>query len=130
VKPAILLSRIDESRRAAMKAATRKRKQIHRTEAQWRGLVAAWKSSGKTKESWARENGVSFESLRRWSKRLRHTAESPAVVELSRKPILRTTEATTRVTITRDGELELSGAISEEILRTLIRLLREPAGVR
>jgi hypothetical protein len=113
-----------------MKATSKKRKQIHRTAAQWRELVAAWRASGRTNEAWAHENGVSFESLRRWNKRLRQSPGNSVLVELARKTIPAIPEATMRVTVTREGGLELSGAFSEDILRTLIRLLREPIDVR
>jgi hypothetical protein len=38
--------------------------------------------------------------------------------------------ATVHVKITREGELEPSGAVNEEILRSLLRVMRETIGVR
>jgi hypothetical protein len=113
-----------------MGAGVGKRKQVRRTETQWRELIAAWKASGKTKQTWCRENGVSFESLRRWKKRLGQSDGNPPLVQLLRKPIVLPAETPLRIRVTREGELEITGAISEEIIRSLLRFMREPSRVR
>ena len=56
-------------------------------------------------------------------------AERP-LVQLSREPSPAAVDETLRVRITREGELELSRAMSEELLRSLPRAMREAAGVR
>lgn len=113
-----------------MVSSVEKRRQVRRTERQWRELVAAWKASGKSKQAWCGEHGVSYESLRRWKKRLRQSDGNPPLVQLLREPIVLPAETPLRIRVTREGELEITGAISEEIIRSLLRFMREPARVR
>lgn len=113
-----------------MDIGTRKRKQIHRSAEQWRDLVAAWRASGKNRRAWSLEQGVSCKRLRRWTKRLRRSVQNAPLVQLSREPSPAAVDETLRVRITREGELELSRAMSEELLRSLPRAMREAAGVR
>ena len=61
------------------------RKQRHRSAAEWRRLVSAWKASGKTRRDWCKEQGLSTESLRRWTKRLRGTESKVSLVEIDHR---------------------------------------------
>ena len=112
-----------------MEGDTIRTKQRHRCAAQWRELVVAWERSGMSRRSWCAEQGVSAESLRRWAKRLWRSTEDAALVELAKERAPSTSEATIRVKITRSGELELSGPNSEEIIRCLIRAMRDSSDV-
>ena len=58
--------------------------QKHRSASEWRVLVDGWRSSGKTRDVWCREQGIGRESLRRWSKRLRATDNDRVLIELRR----------------------------------------------
>jgi len=105
-------------------------KQRHRSAEEWRELVNAWKNSGKTRELWCRELGVGRESLRRWTKRLRHSVADAPMVEVSRRPLVAATSASIRVRITREGEVELLGVFTQEVLAILLRAMRESCSVR
>jgi hypothetical protein len=56
-----------------MKTKNSARKQRHRSAEEWRRLVSAWRVSAKTRRVWCREQGLSVESLRRWTKRFHGT---------------------------------------------------------
>ena len=98
-------------------------KQRHRQEAEWRELIAAWKGSGKSRRAWCAEHAVSYDSMRRWSKRLRSTATDAGFVEV-RRPQL-SLEGITTLRVTRQGEVEIRGKLSEELLRCLLRMVWE-----
>jgi hypothetical protein len=105
-------------------------KRRYRAAEEWRALVSAWKASEKTRRLWCKEQGLSCESLRRWTKRLRsNTEENVSFVEIAHRPPLVGMESTTRVQVNPDGQVELSGAITEELLRCVLRLVREAAHV-
>ena len=104
-------------------------KQRHRSAEEWRTLVAAWKQSGKTREQWCREQGVGKESLRRWTKRLRGRETSAAFVEIKGGvPVVDKCPAL-HLRIRVNGDVELIGEFSEEILRGVLRVAREAAHV-
>jgi transposase-like protein len=107
-----------------------KARQRHRSAEEWRELVNAWKNSGKTREQWCREQGVGRESLRRWTKRLRHSVADAPLVEVSRRPSVAASSPSMRVKITREGEVELLGVFTQEMLAILLRAVRESCGVR
>lgn len=100
-------------------------KQRHRSEAEWRELVAAWRASGQTRDAWCREQGVGFESLRRWIKRIGGTNSDAPVVELTRALRAPSAIGTVRLRITPRGEVELLGEFSEELLRGVLCVIRE-----
>jgi hypothetical protein len=105
------------------------RKQRHRSAAEWRRLVAAWKASDKTRRDWCKEQGLSTESLRRWTKRLRGTESKVSLVEIDHEGNHGAAIGQTFIRITRDGDVELSGSIEEGILRSVLRVMRETARV-
>ena len=104
-------------------------KQRHRSAEEWRGLVAAWKQSGKTRELWCREQGVGKESLRRWTKRLRGTDTSPSLVEIKGGVSVVEKYPALHLRIRVNGDVELIGEFSEEILRRVLYVAREAAHV-
>ncbi len=106
-----------------------KTRQRHRSAEEWRALVVAWKQSGKTRENWCREQGVGKESLRRWTKRLRGTEPSAALVEIQRGVASVGTHSALHLRIRVNGDVELLGEFSEEILRRVLRVVREVAHV-
>lgn len=108
-----------------MAEVTAKVKQRHRSEAEWRELVAAWRASGQTRDAWCREQGVGLESLRRWSKRIGGTKPDAPVVELTRALWAPLAIGTVRLRITPRGEVELLGEFNEELLRRVLRVIRE-----
>lgn len=107
-----------------------KGKQRHRSAGEWRELVKAWKNSGKTRELWCREQGVGRESLRRWTKRLRHSVADAPMVEVARSASVARSSPSMRVRITREGEVELLGVFTQEVLAILLRAMRESCSVR
>jgi len=104
-------------------------KQRHRSAAEWRDLVSAWKQSGKTAELWCRENGVGRESLRRWSKRLRGTDKNVSFVEIKRSTAVHPKVTTTLLRVLASGEVELLGEFNDELLRRVLCVVREAARV-
>jgi len=100
-------------------------KQRHRSVEEWRTLVAAWRASGKTSFAWCAEQGISRESLRRWKKRLGRSTAKPSLVQISLAPVLRGIS----VRITSEGEVEFSGTVTEEFIRMLLGVMREPVRV-
>jgi len=100
-------------------------KQRHRSVEEWRTLVAAWRASGKSSFVWCKEQGISRESLRRWKKRLGRSTAEPSLVQIPR--MAATPEV--RVRITREGEVEFTGAVSAEFIRMLLDVVREPVRV-
>jgi hypothetical protein len=105
-------------------------KQRHRSAEEWRSLVNAWKNSGKTRETWCHEQGLSRESLRRWTKRVRHSLADAPLVEVPRRPSVARSGPSMQVRITREGEVELVGDFTEELLAILLRAMRQSCGVR
>jgi len=100
-------------------------RQRHRSVEEWRALVAAWRASGKSSFVWCKEQGISRESLRRWKKRLGRSTAEPSLIQIPRVPVSRGI----RVRITREGEVEFSGAVTEEFIRLLLGVMREPVRV-
>lgn len=105
------------------------RKQLHRNAAEWSELIAVWRSSGKTGKTWCQEQGIAYESLRRWMKRLRNSSEKLSFVEIGKASQAIETNEQARVRISIGGEIELYGIISEELLRRVLRVMRETADV-
>ncbi len=101
------------------------RAQRHRSADEWRQLVSAWKASGKTRRDWCTGQGLSTESLRRWTKRLSGTESKVSLVEIDHRGTHSEAIGETFIRITRDGDIELSGHIGEELLRTVLRVVRE-----
>jgi hypothetical protein len=116
----------NESRRLSMGELGAPGRQRHRTVEEWRTLVAAWRANGKSSFAWCEEQGISRESLRRWKKRLGRSTAEPSLVQIPRMPF----SPGVRVKLTREGELEFSGAITEEFIRLLLGVMREPERVR
>jgi hypothetical protein len=106
-----------------------KTKQRHRSAAEWRELVCAWKQSGKTAELWCREQGVGRESLRRWSKRVRGTDKDVSFVEVQRSRVVDLEAAAIRFRILASGEVEILGEFDDELLRRVLRVVREAVHV-
>jgi hypothetical protein len=100
-------------------------RQRHRSVEEWRTLVAAWRASGKTSFVWCKEQGISRESLRRWKKRLGRSTAEPSMVQI---PHAAATTAV-RIRITPEGEVEFSGAVTEEFIRMLLGVMRESVRV-
>ena len=103
-------------------------RQRHRSADEWRELVAAWKQSGKTRDVWCREQGVGRESLRRWTKRLRRTEANTPLVQIG-KDVSAAAQVPMQLRVLANGDVELVGAFSEEVLRRVLRLAREAAHV-
>ena len=103
--------------------------QKHRSASEWRVLVEGWRSSGKTRDEWCREQGVGRESLRRWTKRLRRTDTEPGLVELRRDAVGLQKSITAHVRIMASGDIELLGEFSDEVLRRVLRIAREAVDV-
>jgi hypothetical protein len=112
-----------------MATKNRERTQRHRSAEEWRRLVSAWKASGKTRRDWCKEQGLSTESLRRWTKRLRGTENKVSLVEIDHRGNHGAAIGQTFIRITRDGDVELSGSYEEGILRSVLRVMRETARV-
>jgi len=106
-----------------------KTRQRHRSADEWSELVSAWKRSGKTREVWCREQGVGRESLRRWAKRLRRTERNAPLVQIDSRVSAGVQSPPLRLRILTNGEVELVGELSEEILRRVLRLAREATHV-
>jgi hypothetical protein len=104
------------------------RKQRHRREEEWRELIAAWKASGTSRRAWCVQHAVSYDSMRRWHKRLRNTVTDAGFVEVQRQP--QSLEGITMLRVTRQGEVEIRGKLSEELLRCLLRIVWETGHVR
>ncbi len=104
-------------------------RQRHRSADEWRELIAAWKQSGKTRVIWCREQGIGRESLRRWVKRLRKTELNAPLVQIDSRVSAATQSSPLRLRILANGDVELVGELSEEILRRVLRLTRETAHV-
>jgi hypothetical protein len=103
--------------------------QKHRSASEWRVLVEEWRASGKTRDVWCREQGVGRESLRRWTKRLRATDVDPQLVELHRNSIGQRAPKAGHLRILASGDVELFGEISDELLRRVLRVVREAVHV-
>ena len=103
--------------------------QKHRSASEWRVLVKGWGSSGKTRDEWCREQGIGRESLRRWTKRLRRTDAEPVLVELRRDAVGPQKSITAHVRILANGDIELIGEFGEELLRRVLRIVREAVDV-
>jgi len=102
-------------------AITRRR----RSEEEWRELISAWRASGKSCRAWSKEQGLSFESLRRWAKRLGGSEDISSVVELRREVPTSKSVDDAYLKVKQDGEVELWGVVSEELLRLVLRVVRE-----
>ena len=113
-----------------MEEITVKPRQRHRSADEWRELLAAWRQSGKTREAWCREQGVSKESLRRWTKRLNRSETNPSLVELRTSASEVASLPALRLCIRPNGEVELLSEFDEEILRRVLRVAREASHVR
>ena len=105
-------------------------RQRHRSAEEWRGLLTAWKQSGKTRELWCREHGVSKESLRRWTKRLNRSDANASLVEVGTVPSVAGALPALRLCIRSNGDVELVGEFDEDILRRVLRVAREASHVR
>lgn len=104
--------------------------QRHRSALEWQQLLDAWRSSGKSRETWCREQGVSKESLRRWGKRLRGMQSDGSLVRLSREPQLSTpVDPPAWLRVLPDGQVEILGPLQEEVLRRVLRVVREQSHV-
>jgi len=101
----------------------------HRSAAEWQKLVTAWKESGKIRRVWCQEQGISSESLRRWGKRLRRTEIEAPLVQIDNRVWAAAQSSLVRLRIMANGEVELVGEFSEDILRRVVRLAREAADV-
>jgi hypothetical protein len=112
-----------------MATKNRERTQRHRSAEDWRRLVSAWKASGKTRRDWCTQQGLSTESLRRWTKRLRGIESKVSLVEIDHRGNHDAAMGGTCIRITRDGDIELSGNLNEGILRSVLRVMRETARV-
>jgi hypothetical protein len=108
------------------------RSRKHRSPEQWRALVDEWKASGQSRRQWCAEHGLSTESLRQWTKRLRGTSANVSLVEISRQP--QNPSFTERwplqVRISPRGEVELRGEFTEGLLCQVLRVAKEPTHVR
>jgi len=100
-------------------------KQRHRSAEEWRQLVSDWKQSGKTRELWCRENKVGTESLRRWTKRLRGTRTEVSFVEIEGAVPITSKSAPMHLRILVNGDVELLGEFSDELLRRVLRVARD-----
>jgi hypothetical protein len=105
------------------------RKQPRRNADRWSELIAEWRSSGKTRKAWCQERGIAYESLRRWVKRLRGSADRLPFVEIRKASQDPDAAEQARVRVGRRGDIELYGNISEELLRRVLRVMRETADV-
>jgi hypothetical protein len=106
-----------------------KTKQRHRSAEEWRSVVSAWKQSGKARELWCRENHVGKESLRRWTKRLRGTEAEVSFVQIEGAVPVGLKSVSMHLRIFSCGEVVLIGAFSEELLRGVLRVVREAVDV-
>jgi hypothetical protein len=105
------------------------RKQPRRNAEKWSELIAAWRSSGRTRKAWCQEQGIAYESLRRWVKRLRGSADRLPFVEISKASQALDTTEQARLRVGKDGDIELYGNVSGELLRRVLRVMRETAYV-
>ena len=104
----------------------------HRSAEQWRTLIDEWKASGQSRRQWCVEHGLSTESLRQWTKRLRGTSANVSLVEISRQPQKPSfiDRWPLQVRISPRGEVELRGEFTEELLCQVLRVAKEPTHVR
>jgi hypothetical protein len=105
------------------------RKQQRRNAEQWRELITAWRASGKTRKTWCQEQGLAYESLRRWAKRLRSSADKLPFVEICKASQALSPSEPAHIRVGEDGVIELYGNVSEELLRKVLRVTRETADV-
>ncbi len=84
-----------------------KRRNIRRSEEQWRQLLAAQESSGKTQEEYCRSAGISKTTFWKWSRRLK-ARTAAQFIELSPAANLGSAKAA-RV------EVEIAGGITLRI---------------
>ena len=112
-----------------MEEITVKVKQRHRSAEEWRGLLTAWKQSGKTREVWCREQGVSTESLRRWTKRLNRADTNAALVEVRASAPTIAPLPALHLRIRPNGDVELLGEFNDDTLRRVLRVAREATHV-
>ena len=104
-------------------------RQRHRSAGEWHGLLTAWKQSGKTREVWCREQGVSRESLRRWTKRLNRSDTNAPLVEVGTGSSVVAQLPAMHLRIRPNGDVELLGEFNEELLRRVLRVAREASHV-
>ncbi len=104
--------------------------QRHRSAQEWQQLLDAWRASGKTREAWCRDQGLSKESLRRWGKRLRAVQSDGSLVRLSRESQPRPVDPPAWLRVLPDGQVEILGRLHEEVLRRVLHVVREQAHVR
>lgn len=100
--------------------------QRHRKAGEWREIVTAWKASGVSKKAWCQNNGIAYDSLRRWVKRIPGYAEGLSLVEVKPSGVV---PAEVCVLVHPSGGVELRGAVTEELLRWTVRAVREPCHV-
>lgn len=112
-----------------MESRQENRKQPRRNAEKWSELITAWRSSGKTRKAWCQEQGIPYESLRRWVKRLRGSADGLSFVGIRDTSQALDAAEQARVRVSRDGDIELYGNIGEELLRRVLRVMRETADV-
>jgi hypothetical protein len=104
--------------------------QRHRSAQEWQQLLAAWQCSGKTRETWCREQDLSKESLRRWGKRLRGVQSDGSLVRLSREAPAQPIDPPAWLRVLPDGQVEILGPLQDEVLRRVLRVVREQSHVR
>ncbi len=102
----------------------------HRSPGEWQQLLDAWRCSGKTREVWCREQGLSKESLRRWGKRLRGVQTDGSMVRLSHEVTPQPVDPPAWLRVLPDGQVEILGPLNEEVLRRVLRVVREQLHVR
>lgn len=56
---------------------------VRRTEAEWRGLVSQWRSSGQGLREFCREEKIQTASLQRWLQRLASTSAAGEFVSVT-----------------------------------------------
>jgi hypothetical protein len=92
-------------------------------------LLAVWKRSGKTREILCREQGVGKESLRRWTKRLRGTDPKVPLVQITGVASVAAKAVPIHLRVLVSGEVQILGEFSEELLRRVLRVMREAVDV-
>jgi hypothetical protein len=102
-----------------------KPRQKRRSISEWRLMLEEWHASGKTADVWCKERGIGRESLRRWGKRLQETDMVPVLVGLHRSPVGSMAPRYGHLRILANGEVELLGEFSDELLRRVLLVVRE-----
>ncbi|MFA5058170.1 MAG: transposase [Opitutaceae bacterium] len=103
-------------------------KHSRRNAAAWQKLITDWRSSGRTRRDWCREHGVSYESLRRWIKRVGRTPGGNRLVEVAAAG--EAMSATIRVHAGDGLVVELPPTSDEKLLGRVLRAVREAGHVR